>query len=358
VSYRTYCKVQAWDELTGGGKCRWRIAASTLIVAVLIIALLPLTAIAASQPGSAVMESVDVYRNLGEDGDVLFVFHWDYDYDSANITLPEDPASDTIIYRFYDTDGTTLLATGTPYVFSPIDTNGYEDNVGAFYFSAADNLTWGQAYTISVYGTPGFFTPAVEVTYVVQADDYTAETTQDANRTELHALVLNLADRFSSLYDIELKATSDSGIVLSAYGELFFRGAIDGLQSLCPSLFFIQVYVPEAMTVQTYDMSLQTTYTERTQDTDIGRAFERLGQYLGGMSKAFAAGLVWSLIILAIVIWCLKKKWGVEAGLLISVPIGIAGAVIVGDILFSVLMSLSLVAGMGIIFLLTLKKAG
>lgn len=359
MSSRTYCKVGARVAADGCGK-RGLLNCRLLLVAFVVLACLcpAFVAFAAAQPTFTAMETVDVYRNLAEEGDALFVFHWEYDY-SDNVTmLPDEPASDSIIYRFFDTDGTTLLATGTPYVFSPLDTNGYEDNVGAFYFNAADNLTWGQAYTISVYGTPGFFTPAVEIAYVLQAEDYTTSTTQAENRAEVYALVLSLADRFSSLYDIELKTTSDSGIVLASYGELFFRGAIDGLQTLCPALFFIQVYVPEAMAVQPYDMSLGTTYTGRTSETDLGRGFTRLGQLMGGMSKAFAAGVVWMAILMTIIIVCLKKKWGMDTGMLLCVPAGIAGAVIIGDVIFTVLMCLSLVAGIGIIYLVSLKRAG
>lgn len=357
-SSRSYGKVQARVRAEGCGSrfvdfCR--IAGLILITATLLLNV-AIPAWAAAQPNAKRMESMDVYRNLAESGDMLFVFHWDFDYDSANLTQPEEPASDTIIYRFLDTDGDTLLVTGKPFVYSPLGTNGYEDNVGYFYFSAADNLTWGQGYTVSVYGSPGFYNPAVDLSYVVQTEDYTSATTQVTNRAELYALVMSLADRFASLYDLQMKAASDSGIVLSPYGEGFFRGAIGGLMALCPALFYMQVYVPERMTVQEYDMSAVTPYTARTEATELGRGFTRLGDLMGGMSKSFAAGIVFLAVMATIIYLCLRENWGIDAGLLISIPVGIAFALIVGDIIFTVMMCLSLLAAIGIMYLLVLKR--
>ena len=285
---------------------------------------------------------------------MLIAFNWNWDF-SDNYS--STPASASIMYRLYDTDGTTLLATGTPYVFSPIDTNGYGNNIGAFYFSAADNLTWGAAYKLNIQGVPAFFSGDSTFTYTLTSSDYSLETTQEDNRNELYAYVMLLCDRFDSLYDIELKSSSDSGVVLSSYGELLFRGAIDGLQALCPQLFFIQVYIPELMPVTDYDMSLQTTYTDRLVGTDIENGFERLGSFMGGMSGSLAAGLLFFGGIMALCIFTAKKGWPVELGIGASIIIGIFAAILVGDVMFTILMIGSLVAGLGIFYLLTFKRS-
>jgi hypothetical protein len=327
-----------------------------LVTSMMIGVAIPAYAI--DPPDNKSLQSVEVFRNLAEDGDMLMVFHWNWEF-SVNGTdqFPSVPASDSIMYRFYDTDGTTLLATGRPYVFSTIETNGYGNNVGSFYFNAAANRTWGEAYVLNIYGTPGFFSPAETFSYTLTTSDYTTQTTQAANRAELYNHIMLLCDRFNSLFDVELKTSSDSGVVLSSYGELFFSGAIGGLQTLCPQLFFIQVYIPEIMEVDPYDLSLQTTYTERLTGTDLENGFERLGAFMGGMSGSLAAGLWFFVVIMAVCIFTLRKGWPIELGMGASVIIGIFAAILLGDVMFTLVMIGSLVAGLGIFYLLTFKRS-
>ena len=313
-------------------------------------------AYAIDPPDSISIHSQHVYRNLAETGDMLVVFNWNWSY-SDNYTGITHPASETVMLRLYDTDGSTILATSTPYVFSPIETYGYGNNVGAFYFSAADNVTWGQAYTINIQGAPAFFSGNATYNQTLTPSDYTLETTQEANRNELYAYVMLLCDRFNTLYDIELKTSSDSGVVLSSYGELLFRGAVDGLQTLCPQLFFIQVYIPETMEVQAYDTSLGTTYTNRLSGTDLENGFERLGNLMGGMSSSLAAGLLFLVGIMALCIVVARKGWPVELGIGGGILVGIVAALIVGDVMFTIVMIGSLVAAIGIFYLLTFKRS-
>ncbi len=305
-------------------------------------------------PDNRSLPSINVYRHLAEDDDMLVIFNWNWDF-SGNYS--DTPASASIMYRFYDTDGTTKLADGTPYVFSPIETNGYGNNIGAFYFSAADNLTWGQAYVLNIQGAPAFFSANATFNYTLTASDYTLATTQDTNRDELYTYVMLLCDRFDALYDIELKTSSDAGVVLGPYGELLFDGAVDGIRILCPQLFFIQVYIPEIMPVQDYDMSLQTTYTDRLVGTDFENGFERLGAFMGGMSGSLAAGLLFFVLIIALCIFTLRRGWPIELGMGGSIIIGIFAAILLGDVMFTIVMIGSLVAAMGIFYLLTFKRS-
>lgn len=324
-----------------------------LVISMLLGVALPAFA-AITPPDNRSLPSLNVYRNLAETGDTLVVFNWNWSF-SGNYS--DTPASASIMYRLYDTDGTTVLATGTPYVFSPIETNGYGNNIGSLYFSAADNLTWGQSYTLNIQGQPAFFSDNATFNNTLTTGDYTTATTQEANRNELYAYVLLLCDRFDALYDIELKTSSDSGVVLGPYGELLFDGAIDGIRLLCPQLFFIQVYIPEIMEVDPYDLSLQTTYTERLTGTDLENGFERLGAFMGGMSGSLAAGMLFFILIVALCIFVAKKGWPIELGMGGSITIGIFAAILLGDVMFTILMIGSLVAGLGIFYLLTFKRS-
>lgn len=332
-----------------------------LIIAGGILALcVAIPALALVLPESIAVNDARVFRHLAQENDSLYVFERTLSWASDNYPS-ESPASDSILFRLYDTDNTTLKATATPYVFSFwTGVNGYGKGVDAFYFSASDNApAWGAEAKINIYGLPAFFDPPQTATYTLTAGDYTSANTQVENREELYNYILLLADRLETNYPddgITLKTSSDSGIVLSTYGELYFRGAIEGLQNLCPDLFFIQVYIPEMMPVEPYDMSLQTTYTDRLDDTDMERGFDRLGDVLGITGIAVTAG-VFFVLVLALCIYCVKKDYGLEAGIGGSSLIGILSALVIGDLLFTLLMVATLLAGIGLVYLIFLNKA-
>ncbi len=326
----------------------------SLFLGLILVSMLATPVFGLSNPASKTLVEVKIFRNLAETSDMLVVFHWDWDYSDNYTGLP--PASDSIMYRFYDTDGITLLQTGSPYVNPTFGSQGYGNNAGSFYFSAADNLTWDAAYKLNIQGLPAFYT-SQSILYTLSTTDYTSASTQAENRAALADYILRLCDRFTDYYDVVLKGSSDSGIVLSSYGELFFKGVIPYLQTLCPELFFIQVYIPAVMTVSPYDMSLQEEYTERLTGTDLKVGFERLGAVVGiggGVTVAF----VYFIICIALCVWVSRKQWGIEAGLALSIPIGILLALLFGDAIFTLLMIASLGAAMIISYMLLFKRTG
>ena len=329
----------------------------------LLIGVMALPARAADtleSPESLTIEDVEVFRNLAESGDSLYVFQYDLAWTSDNFPSTV-PASDSILFRLYDSDNTTLKAVDTPYVFSLWDANGYGDGVGAFYFAASDNApTWGAAVSINIHASPSYFSPSVDQYYTLTADDYTTSTSQADNQEELYNYVLLLCDRLGTLYSgegITLKTSSDSGIVLSSYGELLFRGSISGLTTLAPDLFFIQVYIPEQMAVQEYDMTLADNYTARLVGTDFEEGFEDIGNILGGISGTLTAGLIFMGLTLLLCLWTIRRGWGGEIGLAGSALIGIFAALVVGDWAFTLVMILSLAAVAMLVYLVLLKRA-
>lgn len=305
---------------------------------------------------------VRVFRNLAETGDILYVFEYDIAFTSDNYSAT--PASDSMLFRLYDTDGTTLLLTTRPYVYPYFESNGYGLGVASFYFAAADaNIpTWGDTVTIELYGTPAYFSPTQTHTYTVTTTDYSTGSTTDDERAEMSAFVLILCDRLTAAYSDQgliLKTTSDAGIVLSDLGEAYFRGSIPGIQTLCPDLFFFQVYVPVDMLQQdgvTYNMSAATPYTNRLAADDLGKGFTRLGELMG-VSTAFAGAAMFIVIAFIVTFVCVKKTWGIEVGGLISTVIGIGFALLIGDIVFTLLMIASLLAALALVWLLLLRRA-
>jgi len=316
----------------------------------------PVSALAVEPPDTLEVPSAKVFRNLAEDGDWCLVFQYNFTTDNYSTT----PASDSLIFRLYNEDD-VLIDTVSPYVFPYFESNGYGNGVRSFYLSASDSPpAWEDAVSVNIYGAPAFFSPAQTFTYTLTANDYTSETSQDGNQNEFYAHILLLADRLAGVYQdtgVVLKSTSDSGVVLSTYGELYFRGAIEGIQSLCPALFFIQVYIPEKMELESpYDTSLQDTYTGRLEGTDMEEGFENIGAFIG-VSGTFAAGLIMLAMCMGLCVWCIRKQWGVEIGLVGSALIAIGAALIVGSVVFTIVMIASLVAGILIVNQWLLKRA-
>lgn len=330
---------------------------SSIYITLPVLAATPLTS-----PESVEVVDIRVFRHLAETDDMLYVIQYDIAIISDNYSAMTTPASDSYLFRLVDTDGETILATTVPYVYSFFESNGYGDGVSAFYFAAADDKPdWGDAVTIELYGSPTYFNPASAAygSRVVSSDRYTTSNTTITNRLELQNYVLLLCDRLEALYQdtaIILKTSSDSGIVLSAYGELYFRGAINGLQLLCPDLFFIQVYVPEQMTVEDYDMSLATQYGERLATDDLGKGFTRLGDIIG-VSGQIAAALLVFVTTIGLCALAVRKRWDIEIGMAAGCILAIFVSLIMGDIIFTILMLGSLVSIMGIVWLLILKRA-
>lgn len=326
-----------------------------LIVLLAVVFIPPALAYALAAPESMSIQEARAIRNLVETGDMAVVFHYRIEYDSyAGLT----PASQTIIFRLYSANGTSLLAVSRPYVYSGFETNGYGDGVSSFYFAAADAPTWGAAYRINIFGVPAYYDPIQTMTYTMTSADYSDAVLEAASRSDLYNTVITLCDTFGTIYpEVTLKATTDSGVVLSGYGETYFRGAVPGLQTMCPALFFIQTYVPEKMAVEDYDMSLQTDYTARLVGTDIERGANRLGEWAGGIGGNVIMGLGIFIACIAVCIFTMRKGWGLEPGMLVGIGIVVLGSMLVGSFLFTLVMIIGLLAAMGIMYVFAYKKA-
>ena len=331
--------------------------ALALLASILVVS--PVLAGSLSAPSNLTVEDSKVFRNLIHAGDILYVFEFEIEFPSDNYSTT--PASDTIMFRLYDADNTTqVLMTSVPYVYAFFESNGYGRGVSSFYFAEGDTKpTWGDEVNIEIYPSPTQFEATDSGNKVVSPDRYVSETTQEANRDVLRDYVLLLSDRLEAAYQdtgIVLKSSTDSGIMLSPYGETYFRGAINGLQALCPQLFYIQTYIPEKITVQSYNMSLADTYAGRLATDDLGKGFSRAGDVIGVSGQAAAAIIVFGATF-GLCIWTSKKQWGVEIGMVGGLIIAIFMSLIMGNVVFTVLMIGSLVAIMGIVWLLLLKRA-
>lgn len=329
------------------------------VLVALPLAILTLLMVASSAfayldaPTSMSFPSVKAFRNVVESGDMAVIFEYNIEYP----TYPDTLAADSIIFKMFDTTGTDLINTDSPYNFGSFENNGYGHGAGLFYYSAADNLTWGQPYILTIQQLPAYYDPTDSASYTLAAADYATGTTQTENQAEVYLYIMDLIDDWATYYpDVSLKSTVDNNAVLSVYGEAYFSNSIPNLQSICPQLFLIQPYVPTTLSVTPYDMSMGDTYSTRLEGSDIYRGADRLGDYFS--ISGFVVLTIFTFIAAVIPpIWCQRKGWGLEPGLAISAVIVVASSILVGNTIFALVMIASLLAAIGLIFVFVLKRA-
>lgn len=324
-----------------------------ILVVLILSVIIPTTNVLAAPAEDAEIsiQSIHAFRNVAEDGDMLVVFHWRW----ASDNLSDIPASSAVSISL-SYNGTRLAGT-TPYVYLLFDNNGYGDGMSSFYLSANSSPIWQGDYGIQIAGLPAYFSPPPIFTYDMLLADFVDADTQEENQDELKTYILNECDIFKTIYpDVSLKSTSDVGVVLSSYGEAYFTSVIQNLIWLCPGIFFAQVHVPETMPVQDYDMSLQTTLTGQIAGTDLERGSNRIGDYIG-VTGSVIWGILTVILCLYIAVKCFKKGWGLEIALFIDGVVVTGMALVIGDLIFTIVMIGSLLAVMGISWVLFGKRA-
>lgn len=241
-----------------------RVLQSIIIVTALLMAVGPATVVLADQadPDSTPTMVANAYRNLIETDDQLYVFYANIPYGA----VPDALVTEAFIWQLIDTDGSTVIGqtTGTPF-----NDSGYGYNVYSMYFSAADAPTWDQAYTARLTGNPTIFDTPPTFDFVLGPGDFSALTEQTSVQDDLALRILVIAGdlfiRWGLTSSTTLVNAQETGTVLSARGETFFRGAIFGLQAMAPGVFQIGVGL--------------ITATDRTWDT--GYAANISSQYVG-----------------------------------------------------------------------------
>ena len=307
-----------------------------------------------ANPDSISVESAMAFTDLAEAGDMTVIFHYDISY---NGTYPTTSAADTIDCVLYD--GASGLELSHPYKYFIFDNNGYGDGVGAFYFDAASAPVWGGAYTITIHPSETYFTGAFDADYVLQSSEYTTAEGQASNRAAFHQYIIDIVDSLESTYGVSLKLSND-GLGTEIFNQLgvsYFSGAIPGVQILCPDLFAVQITVPTALPTTTANMTMRDQYTQRLQDTDVMRGFNRLGDLMGGMPGTFMAALLSFVLSVVICVVTFRMGWGLEPGMIFGGIVLLLGALLVGDVIFTLTMIGGLVAGIALIWIMVGKRA-
>lgn len=317
-------------------------------------ALVPSSALALEPPDEIIISSTQVVRNCAEGGDITIAFYFNTSYD----TYPTDvSASDAVIIRLFDTDGTSLLATGSP--FSLFD-GGYGQQVSGFYFDADEvtalGLTWGQPYIINITYSEAYLEEPPVQTYTITSNDYSVPTTQEENQELMTSWVLGICTSLETARPLyTLHGSTDAGVVLTDVGELYFRGALEGIQSVAPTLFFLQFITPTPVEVE-YTANMTGEYGGRLTGTDIMTGFGRIGAHFG-VTGEFAIAIFFFITAISLVIFTSYKGWGAEPGLLMGGNWLTMGALLAGNEVMVLRMVIAFVAGIMLFWVMLFRRA-
>jgi len=236
-----------------------------VVVTALYLVLVPAYEVLADQadPDSVpTLVQTNVYRNVLETGDQLYIFYANIPYGS----LPDALVTEAFLWRLIDTNNTTVIGQTTGTAFNA---DGYGYNVYSMYFDASDAPTWDQPYTARLSGNPAVFDDPPTYDFVLGTGDFSGLTETTAVKDEIALRIIVIARdlfiRWSLTTADTLINEQETGTVLSARGETFFRGAIFGLQAMAPGAFQIAV----------------GTITAVDRDWDTGYVDNITGQYVG-----------------------------------------------------------------------------
>lgn len=265
-----------------------------------------------AEPDSAPsVAHVKANRNLLETGDVLIYGEYTLPYAS----IPTIGADESYVMQLLN--GETVLGTASIYVL--ID-NGYKVGVFSFYFSAADNLTWGQAYTIRISQTPTQFASPQkwDMVMITSSSVWSSSTDTDVNQTQLATNVIAAAKRMNTSHsDYDFLDTAVGGTVLSSpTGETYFRGAIYGIQAMAPSLFVVQTF--DASTTANYTVAQANTYRDRFNGTWVGDSVNATANQFGMGTTSIMGFIVGIPLVLGVIILSAMRFRKTEPGVMVA----------------------------------------
>lgn len=253
-----------------------------IVILLLAIFMMVVPAYATELPDSnPTVEEINVYRNLLETGDWLILIYHNIPY----ATTPDEPIWQTFMWRLFSADNTTEIATILPYSFNE---NGYGYSVSSMYFAASDvtasNITWGDELILKLSGNPVNFASPPQYNYTISDADYTTLSDSTDVQAELAARILALCSELDTRWALgsaySLIQETETGTVLSVYGEAFFREVIYGLQGLCPEVF-AYVISDYDLTQRDWDEAYVTTLQDLYTGTWVDTARNSLDALFG-----------------------------------------------------------------------------
>lgn len=203
------------------------------------LVLTPVSAAIAEPDSTPTVEEINIYRNVLETADMLLLVYASIPYGS----IPDEPVTETFSWSFRSNDGVTEYGATTGYAYNE---NGYNYNVYSIYLDAAEvaaaGIVWGNPYQLRLLPSPADLPGMSAINYNIVAADYNANVVQSAVQQAIADRVTALGALLDTRWGTAASGTqlieeTESGRVLSIFGESFFRGAIYGLQAMAPNAF-------------------------------------------------------------------------------------------------------------------------
>jgi len=145
---------------------------------------------------------------------------------------------------------------------------GYDINLYALYFDAADSIDWGndEDYYVELEGTPSVFGGSPPLYDYTDAPEYsiTSDTWVTATdyKEKLAEDLLSITSLLEQEWQILLLDEQDTKTVLSSNGEKLLRNVIPGAQYMAPAIFYVQ-NIDADVDPTAWNTSLDETYKER-----------------------------------------------------------------------------------------------
>jgi len=280
-------------------------------VAAVLCFVSPVFATIAQPDSTPTVSFLHVNRNLLTPGDVAVTGEYNIPYAAT----PDVNADQTFYIRIIDpADGTTELGTITPYVYF---NSGYGH--GAFMLYFASGIPWLTSYIVRISENPAQFSVPTNFDYTINAADYfTASDEQAENQADLASQIIKLATIIQThLPTYTFVQTIPGRTVLAApTGETYFANAMQGLQSMCPELFLIQLEYPD-LTTTNWTTTQADSYTARFNANWVGSATNATATQFH-ITPAMVTGLIFTMPICAGAIIVSSRKYQrAEAGFIV-----------------------------------------
>ena len=302
------------------GRATKKLTAAIFIAGIFMVAFPgPASAADPANPDLIQVTSVLVSTNITAEHDFVLVFHYNIYYSGST---PNETAQDIFIFSLLSTDGSEELGAVLPY---PYYNAGFDQGASAVYFNAFDAPTWGQAYILRIAGNPAYFNDPPILNYYLASSDYWDSGNQTENQAYMGDYILNVADDLEVQWDTELTEQTVVGTVLSETGEAYFRGAIPGLQVMCPNIFYVRAISP-TYEERAWATTQSDVYQARFQDTFVGDALDAAGGLFNVEARVISGGFILAAIIGTMII-CQVKFGNTTPGLIAGGGIFVFGAV-------------------------------
>jgi len=272
------------------------------------------------------LDKVNVFRDLGETGDMLVFIEYDLTY----AVVPSDVAADiAYLVQLKDSAG-TVIGSNTPY---PYNDNGYGLGAASIYLTAAEVTAAGlgawpfASLTLDLNGNPTQFTGvAPTITWTLTSGDYSSGSGQDTNQAALAAVVLTHASILQASWGLDL--LTDNARLNTAAGAPYYILAVPNLRLFAPTAFSVITAAP------TFGTPVPTpgvagTFAETSQDrfdavSWLNPAFDSLGADFGLPSGALQGVLV---LIGFVLLMILGAKVAGSGGVMMGFAIGVMAVI-------------------------------